>query len=369
LARQTTVSAGYFDPPSQAGINDAFFTVKPDLGSTAAIKMHFGAFSQRYGTPGEYDQGRHGTPLIFKMNGVGESIIADLSLSKDILLSLEQGAHVQTNRPNPDMIPAPWNGYADPNTGSSVATHLHAGLNYARTISLGLHFAHVFSNDDKAIGTIAPDGSVGVLGADLRLTLGRFGHLYLAGSQVTAEYAGTVGRIIEILNAPGGKGLMDNYLGDQSNGTGKLSILGGQYDLSVGRLMSYPTPFYGDGPDIVVSLFGMGVNVESDDTRANDVSKAKFGAEATYSLLSWLAGSLRFDQVHPNLNETRNSFATVSPRVIFRTDWQSSDQLVLQYSRFMHGTLTTTRTGSPPEVDPLVKPDSDVISLAASMWW
>ena len=25
--------------------------------------------------------------------------------------------------------------------------------------------------------------------------------------------------------------------------------------------------------------------------------------------------------------------------------------------------------GSPPEVDPNVKPDSDVISLAASMWW
>jgi hypothetical protein len=71
----------------------------------------------------------------------------------------------------------------------------------------------------------------------------------------------------------------------------------------------------------------------------------------------------------PNLNETRYSYVAVSPRLIFRTDWQATDQLTLQYSRFIHGALTTTRTGAPPRVDPFVQPDEDVISLSASMWW
>jgi hypothetical protein len=175
--------------------------------------------------------------------------------------------------------------------------------------------------------------------------------------------------LVEVLNTRGGPGLIDNYLGDQSGGTGKLTIFGGQYDLSIGKLVSYPVPFYGDGPDIVVSLFGMGVNVASNDDRADGATKLKLGGEASYSLLSWLAASVRVDQVHPNLNETRYSFVSIAPRVIFRTDWQATDQLVLQYARFVHGALTTTRTGAPPEVDPFVKPDADVISLAASMWW
>jgi hypothetical protein len=368
LARQASVSMGYFDPPSQAGINDAYFTVHPKLDPKVALKMHFGAFSMRYGTAGEYDQGRYGTPLLFKINGVGEAMVASLALSKDLLLTAEQGIHAQTNKAAPDLTPDVWNGFADPNVGSSFATHWHAGLNYAGAATLGLHFASVFSNDDKATG-LAPDGSVRVLGADLRFTLGRFGHLYFAASQTTAKDAKTVGRIIEVLNAPGGKGLVDNYLGDQSGGTGKLSVLGAQYDLSIGRLVSYPTPFYGDGPDIVVSLFGMGVNIESDDSRADNSGKMKLGAEATYSLLSWLAASMRVDQVTPDTHESRYSFMTIAPRLIFRTDWQSSDQLVLQYSRWIHGSLTTTRTGAPAQVDTTVVPDSDVISLAASMWW
>jgi hypothetical protein len=370
LAQQTSVSMGFFDPPSQAGINDAYFTITPDLGSPKVdLKMHFGAFSNRYGLPGEFDEGRYGTPLAFRTNGVGENIVAKMRVGKDTVLALEQGFQGQGNKAPSDLTPDLWNGFADPNAGSSFVSHVHAGVNFKKTVSLGVHYASAFSRDDRATGTLLPDGSINILGADLRLTMGRFGHFFLAGTRVDAKYATTVSRLIEVLNAEGGAGLVENYFGDQSNGNGALNILGAQYDLSLGRLVSYPVPFYGDGPDIVVSAYGMGVNVESDDDRADKTNKVKFGAEATYSLLSWLAASARFDDVMPNLNETRYSYLVVSPRVIFRTDWQATDQLVLQYSRFMHGSLTTTRTGAPPTVDPFVKPDNHVISLSASMWW
>ncbi len=83
-----------------------------------------------------------------------------------------------------------------------------------------------------------------------------------------------MGRIIEVLNTQGGPGLITNYLGSQSNGNGSLAIYGAQYDLSVGRLVSYPTPFTGDGPDIYVSLFGIATKVNSDD-KSTDVTGAK----------------------------------------------------------------------------------------------
>jgi hypothetical protein len=141
--------------------------------------------------------------------------------------------------------------------------------------------------------------------------------------------------------------------------------------------VSYPTPFSGDGPDIYVSLFGIATQVKSDDKRVDaagaklydGVTKLKYGIEAGYSLLSWLAVSTRYDQVKPNSENDRYSFAVISPRLIFRTDWQATDQLVLQYSHWMNGSQTLVRTGFPPREDPHASPDTDMISLAASMWW
>jgi hypothetical protein len=167
-----------------------------------------------------------------------------------------------------------------------------------------------WEQDDFAANPLRPDGKIRVIGVDARATMGRFGHLYLAASSVLARYADSVGRVIEILNAKGGgslnpniggAGLVQNYFGRNSNGNGGLLILGGQYDLIIGRLVSYPVPFTGDGPDIVVSLFGIATKVSSDDKAVDwtgaklydGATKVKFGMEAGYSLLSWFAVSAR----------------------------------------------------------------------------
>jgi hypothetical protein len=62
-------------------------------------------------------------------------------------------------------------------------------------------------------------------------------------------------------------------------------------------------------------------------------------------------------------------FAVVSPRIIFRTDWQATDQVVLQYSHWFNGSRTTVRVGDPPAEDLKIVPDSDTVTLSASMWW
>lgn len=368
VARVPNVASGYFDPPSQLGINDLFLTVNPELGGNEyKFALNIGAFSNRYGSAGEYDEGRYGTPFIARVNGVGENIVGKFALG-DFALLVEQGIQGQSSKAPIDIVPDVSNDHADPSVGSSFASHVHLGVGYKGAVTLGGHYLVAWTQDDRAT-KLEPDGSLDIIGADLRLTLGRFGHLYGAFSKVNAEYVGSVGRIVEVLNTRGGPGLIENYLGAASNGNGGLNILGFQYDLSIGRLVSYPVPFYGDGPDLYVSLFGAYANVESDDPFYDGVSKLKVGGEGTYSLLPWLAVSARYDRVAPNTDNDRYSFAVVSPRVIFRTGWQARDQVVLGYSHWFNGTLTTVRTGFPPRENITVIPDEDMVSLSANMWW
>ena len=377
VAEQADVATGFFDPPSQVGINDVFLTVLPKLDENIRFRINVGAFSSRYGSAGEYDLGRYGTPIIATINGAGESIATTVGLG-DVTLMVEHGIQGSTNTAPSDVSPDGWNDFADASIGATFANHLHAGIGYAGRVQLGGHYITAWSQDDRASGTLFPDGSIDVLGADLRLNLGRFGHLYGAVAHTNADHSRTVGRTIEILNAPGGPGLMDNYLGPGSQGTGKLLTIGGQYDLSLGKLVSYPVKFTGDGPDLVVSLFGLTTKVQSDDKSTkpynddpdyDDVRKWKMGIETTYSLLSWFAASLRYDRVTPDTREERESFAVISPRLIFHSDWESTDQVVLQYSHWINGSLTTIRTGYPPREDPTAIPDEDMVSLSASMWW
>jgi hypothetical protein len=373
LARQDSTSTSYFDPSAQMGINDVFVTINvPGLPKNLSLKLNAGAFSSRYGATGEYDLGRYGTPLIGTINGVGEKISAGIGLGDDFNIQLEQGFQGSSNRPGGGITPDAWNGWADQRVGGGLANHLHAGISYRRLATLAGHYIMAFTQDERA-SLDHPDGKIRVTAADLRLNLARFGHFYAAYSHVKARYATSVGRLLEVLNTRGGGGLDDNYFCTLSvgcgTGNGKLDIVGGQYDLSIGRLVSYPVAFLPDGPDVFVSLFGMYTSVSSPFAHNDGVKKLKYGVEATYSLLPWLAVSGRYDRVTPDMDDERYSFAVLSPRVIFRTNWDSHDQVVLQYSRWFNGSHTTVRTGTPPHEDVTVVPDENMISLSASMWW
>jgi hypothetical protein len=366
VAKVANVAAGFFDPGAQLGVNDVFLGINmPDLGKDMHFEVNLGQFTNRYGVMGEYDEGRYGTPLIARTNGAGENIVGRFKLG-DITLFVEQGFQGQSDKAPTGMVPDGWNDFGDPNVGTSFVNHVHAGVGLFGKATLGLHYMHAWSQDDRATGPLAPDGRIRILGGDLRLTLGKLGHLYAAAALVDAKDSRNVGRIVEVLNTRGGPGLMDNYLG-ATNGTGKLTIIGGQYDLSLARLLRSDN-FVGDGPDIFLSLFGMMVNVDTEDT-SKAPKKRKLGAEGAYSLLPWLAAGVRYDIVQPDVDFSSYNFAVLSPRLIFRSGWQARDQVTLQYSHWFNGALTTVRGGYPPREDVTIVPDEDVVSLSASMWW
>jgi hypothetical protein len=369
LARTATTGASFYNPPDQSGISDAFVNFRlPGLARNLHVEANVGALTNRYGVMGEYDEGRYGTPVIARVNGVGENVIVKLGLGNGVV-ALEHGIAGQFDKFPKDFLPAGWNGFADPNVGSGFIHHLHAGFGYLSTAAVGLHYLQAWTQDDRASQSTVPDGKIRVLAADVRLTTGNLGHVYFAGAQTDATHVGSVGRILEVMNTGGGRGLIDNYLGPQSGGTGTLTTFAAQYDVSIKSILRYPNIFAGDSPDVVLSLFGMQTRVKSADPAFDGVTKRKYGAEGSGSLLSWLAASIRLDHVVQNADDANQSFSVVSPRLIFRSKWQAHDQVVLQYSRFIYGSGVRVRSGFPAVPDPTLNPDRDVVSLSATMWW
>ncbi len=369
LAMTASVASSYYDPLKQRGINDVFLSFHlPNLIKTADFEVNVGAFTSRYGIMGEYDEGRYGTPVIVRTNGAGETILGRYALG-DLILQVEEGLQGQSDKAPTGLVSDGWNGFGDPNVGTGFVGHGHLGVGYRGLGNLGLHYLAAWTADDRANPTpLQPDGRINIAGADLRMTMGRFGHLYVGGSYVIAHDARSIGRIVEVLNTQGGPGLMQEYLGPDSTGTGKLTIVAAQYDLSLGRLVRYPTPFAGDGPDIFVSLFGMQVGVDSSEN-SYDMVKRKFGAIGTYSLLPWLATTLRYDRVQPHVGAEARTFSVLSPAVLLRTGWQSHDQIAIQYSHWFNGSLTTVEAGYPPVENPSVVPDTNALSISAVCWW
>jgi hypothetical protein len=377
VSRQPRMGASYFDPPLNPGIEDAYLNFNlRQIMKNARFDVNVGAFSLRYGVMGEWDEGRYATPIIARTNGIGEAIGATFAFGKLALL-VNQEIQGQGDKPWSGIVSDYSNGFADSRTGAGWIFGEHLGVNYAGLATLAGHYMTVSTQDDRATQNAQPDGLIRILGADLRLTLGRFGHLYAGGVSHDIDHARSISRVVEVLNAPGGMGLMQNYLGPGSNMTGKLFTLAAQYDLSLARLIWYPTPFLGEAPDLVLSLFAMQTQVSSDDksVRADGsalfdgVTKRKFGIEASYGLLPWLGVSARYDQVYPDVNYTDTAFAQISPRILLRSGWNAHDQVALQYSHFIYGSQTVVRGGFPPADDPTLIPDSDLLALTASLWW
>jgi hypothetical protein len=366
-ATGATDGTGFYNPVQQLGVYDAFVSVNLEETFQTPLEVKVGAITSRYGAMGAYDAGRYGTPLMFRTNSVGETITASFDMG-DAAVVVEQGFGGQISRPEANLVPAPWNDFANPNVGASFVNQLHGGIGFGRLVQLGLHYATAWSQDDQVPSAIIPDGRISVYGLDARLTAGRFGHLYAGLARTNATNAESVSGVIEVLNARGGPELMDRYLGVDSGGDGALTTFGAQYDMSLARAV-YDTAFEGKSSDVLFSLFAMGTQVESDDPAADGVLKLKGGIQATYNISSWFGVSSRLDHVRLDSSNDRLAYHVISPALLFHTDWQSRDEFALQYSHYVYGSLVNVRRGLPPIEDPLAVPDRNVLMLSGTFWW
>jgi hypothetical protein len=379
-ARNLTDATAIYDPVGQLGVTDAFVSFNLTDTFRTPFKVTIGGMTNRYGAMGASDAGRYATPLIARTNAIGETITAGFRTGKSSVV-LEQGAGGQIGRSARSIVSDGWNDFADPNAGASFVSHLHAAFGYGGLVQVGGHYLTAWSADDAGTDGTLPDGRITVMGLDARLTSGRFGHFYLGGARTQATNSGTVSGIIEVLNARGGSELVREYLGPQSGGTGSLTTFGAQYDLSLSRII-YGEQSRNEHPDVLVSLFGIGTVVSSDDKSEtcdgsgldchaayDGVVKLKAGVEATYNLLSWFGVGGRFDHVRPDNAINRMAYTVWTGRLLAHTGWLSRDEVALSYSAFIYGEEVPVRTGYPPIDDPTANPDRHVLSLSATFWW
>src|SRR5690606_5931296 len=96
----------------------------------------------------------------------------------------------------------------------------------------GLHAITTFSQDDR-IDTVFPyderttqphpmDGSIDLLGADLRVDAGRFGYFYGGIARLVGDHALSVNGLLKFLHTGNGKDLSERFWGFGANGNGAL---------------------------------------------------------------------------------------------------------------------------------------------------
>jgi hypothetical protein len=376
IASYNITDSGYRRLESNLGINEAFLSMTwPEfINENARLTLIAGAYTNRYGAAGRYDAGRYETYLFGRTHVAGETLNfgydwndftfqaeesfggklepipfygAPLGTSADVV---SMGA--TTGNANQDL-PA-WQPYPGPFAQESTfVASGHVGVSWKKMVIGGLHYIDVFANDNEAstayegqaFGTSgrAPGAArpyLHIYGGDVKLLGGVFGDGYIGYSHLAAQNAIYLADAIEVLHSFGGWQLHDNYFGKPGNTdvvTGTIDSVEFQYSFSFGQLFHYPQAFWGDGPDLIGTIFGMFNSVTAPDNTMYTMKKLKFGTEWTYVPLPWLGLGGRFDVVEPNLNDSTQSFSVISPRIIFRTAFVTHEQVMIQYSRYFYG--------------------------------
>lgn len=119
-----------------------------------------------------------------------------------------------------------------------------------------------------------------------------------------------------------------------SNGNGNVLTIAGQYMAKVSDFLG-GTPF-ADGQDLTTKFYGMWNRVKSDDPYNDGMKKWKVGADLLFDAFPVLGLAARFDYLAPNSRIKNQNFMVVSPRIILRSQLVTHEQISLQYSRYVY---------------------------------
>jgi hypothetical protein len=373
---------------AQFGIGQGWVTVRPDPGwDNWRFDWKVGAFWEKFGQAGKYDAGPYDTYLIGRTHQMGEAFKAEYDMADgDVTLRAEHGIGAH--------------GEERSGTAFTLLNHLHLGASLYKLVDINLHYMNSWTQDSKGMD---PEGSLRIIGGEGRLTGGILGELYVGYASAKATNATRVGAAIETIHSFGGGGTFGldftyNYLGPASNGNGTVNTFELNYEYSFGLLwreLEHPgVGFWGEGTDVKLNLFGLYSTVSSQDPAWDNIKKFKYGADLLATPLPWLAAGVRYDRVQPNLDDGSVAFSIISPRLVFRTNWNSHEQISLVYSHYTYGSAISatpiatgathpgfalpqsygsaeTNSGTFRYTGPISTrpPDTNVITLKATMWW
>jgi hypothetical protein len=423
IASYNITSGGWRELQDQLGIDRAFLTLNfPDaLGDIGKMTWNVGVFSDRYGAMGKYDGGAYDTYLIGRTRIAGATGTFDFDLADEFRLVVEGGFGAKMDVERWQKYPytswQPYPGFAQ--MGTTLLGHLHVGAVIDNIWTFTLHYMDTFtmdamrtdlnsglrmsSTDPSNTASIlaapaqpnsAKDGNMRILGADLRLDGGWMGIGYLGFSSIKGSNAGVLQDSIEVIHSQGGWQFTNNYLGNRGNGT--VNNIGFQYTFSLAAFMLRPQAWWGQGADFTVQIFGIYTWITGTEAATGTAlfagitgpdglgsKKLKLGTQLLYTPLPFMSAGLRIDSVQPNLDNSTHTVNVFSPRLIFRTEFVTHEQITLQYQYYNYGSWynqSANAQGMPWPGLPYpygqignlwmpLKPDKHTISIAASMWW
>ena len=378
----------YYQLGSQGFVNNAFLNY--NLPPLQRLKLHamVGYFFNNYGNLGPYTAGIYQMPYVGGVRGIGEVVGGEYPLTPQVSFVLEDGFMGNRNGRAPAGIEAANpNGSADPLFSSSYIHHIHFGVIRKTDVTLQatLHWMVNWAQDDRPQYDVngnpmqdnmvtrgineahIPDGRIDVFGLDARMIHPIFGLLALGASHIDARNSWPLRGLLTF----GGEGqqLTERWLGNDTQGTGKIDVAGINWSASLGRILSAPKPFDANGPDVALNV---GAVVATTDTASPGFSgrtRYKFGGDALYAFSPYMAIGGRVDRVVPNSKDSAETFHVVAGRLVFKTDWQSRESIMLLYARWFYGDHTHPEYSSLTNNLPLPRLDDQLIALNVNIYW
>lgn len=343
----------------QQGIATAFVEHRWPVIPELTLGIRAGMFWDRYGYSSQYD-----TYML------GRFHIAGARLSARVLDMFYAragfGAHADLINANQGFTPAAWI------TGG-------VDLGFAEA---GLFYASAWTKDSEREFSLVENGSLTVTGGEARAAIPYFGPAWASLAFYRSRASLFTAPALEVLHSTGGRGLTQNFLGqDSDNGTGEFLVgafsLTWEPERALQQLAGASTARYLRGLDI--SLFGMFAYVASNQASENPLENFherlwfKWGFEPVYrpqfEYLSWLFVGLRYDRVILDKDHESLSFRVLTPRLGVSALDDPRLDIWLAYSSYSYGENVRLRPNQIPGDRSVTTPDDSVIKLQAQIIW
>jgi hypothetical protein len=392
--------AAWKDDGAQFGINQGWVTLDPDVSSIdedMRLQIKVGSFWGRYGGAGRYDAGFFDSFIIGRTHTIGEAARVEYDYD-DIVFHVEEGFGVKEPNPDPNHstkftllahahagfnwdeflqvtghVMHTWNQEPDHECISREEQWQIQGgnedlaSNPTRLLEVQAEFSDAAVGACKGEGPLgvgsegppldgyvrmdSPDGSMTVTGIDAVLYPGVFGRVWMGYSHLSAEHAVTLAPALEVIHANGGgffkSGITHQYFLEHGNwennskmnvlaeaGNGTIDTIAGQWNVSLSSLIG--PELFGQQDLRLEAAFMLNLIQSEDDTALENISKLKYGGDLQYSPLSWMGVALRGTRVQPRSDVPEQSFSTLGPRLVFRSDFGTHEEINVGWSHYFY---------------------------------
>lgn len=386
---------GYYNPQQGPGFGIAYVLFSPEPIGKVRLQVKAGSFVEVYGGPGQWGWGIFGPMLALK--GYGETTHAEWDVTRDLRVAVTHGLLV-----NPGVAESfprgDYNAWIETGTSTWVH-HAHLAMLY-KQYSLKLHYASVYGTDDRTTlpnflnqtetiqdpaypndptrtitRLLRPDGRMDTLLAEVHWQENPWGQVGLTGGLYNFDQAAAVSNGVwwAVDWTQGAREMINKYLGPLSQGTGKVAVVGAEYNFSVASMLWHPRSFGGKAPDIRVSIAAMLTRtVATKDPYYKNAMGYFFGLDTEYRMTSKL--SLTFQTYGEDREGTtlvpdatnltpgttvdpatlaylplrqRFSVYSLNPGIAYHADWTSLDRIQLIYSRRFYSSAADPNSAQP----------------------